>query len=146
MPHNSRKAVYGTANKWLRTVYLLLCYALRERVGSRDMLSRGRMTSPTARVLLSVACMTILPLLWALIALIGFHSKAPIFHVWDSLLLATVPGLVVGVAGLLIFPSPEPVWKRILWRGMGAVLYVALMGALLLYFYIAASVLFWGSK
>ena len=104
------------------------------------------MTSPTARLLLSVACMTILPLLWALIALVGFHSKALVFHVWDPLLLTIVPGLAVGVVGVLIFPSPAPVWKRTLGRGIGAVLYLALMSALLLYFSIAASVVFWGSK
>lgn len=90
--------------------------------------------------------MAIFPLLWVLIALVGFHSKVPIFHVWDPMLQAIVPGLIVGVVGLLIFPSPAPAWKKILGRGVGAVVYVALMGVLLLWFFIMTNVGIWGPE
>ena len=103
------------------------------------------MTSITVRIALSVTCLTILQLVWVLVVLAGFHAKIPFVYLWNPMLLAVVPGLVVGVIGLLISPLRHPSGRRSSGGG-GAVVYVSLMGVLLIWFSIVGKVLIWGPE
>lgn len=99
---------------------------------------------------ISVVCLWILPFVWVLVGLTAFHAEVPAFHLrdgwWDPTFLIIGPGLVIGLVGLVVFPSSDTRWKEVLWRVSAALVYVPTMAMGLFGFMMIAGIGIWGVK